>query len=303
MYLHSPVRHVHPPPHTHTHIHVCGPTKHTRQLSFRHRFSFAVFQVLSHAHHAIAADGPRSAEHTHPEHTDDGQLHWLRGLPKTPSLGATTHHVWEAKAGHDGRSKRPSPRAVQAITPAVERWRRQAPTHKADHSYVRCLQRSAAIGGPRPCPTHLGPVQRSTRTRSCQTQSSTQSSRIPRAGPRWALQPLSSAGTNADPQLVLPKRSRSAWSTCTTWSPRNETPPLRSFSVYAHMKLFDVDFVGGVFNLAVKGPVADVFSDAEFMAPGSSPLWGAGGPEGDNVDCTGFLCIPRRPAWGPHVLQ
>ena len=65
--------------------------------------------------------------------------------------------------------------------------------------------------------------------------------------------------------------------------------------LYAHMKLFDVDFVGGDFNMAVKGPVADVFSDAEFMAPGSSPLWGAGGLEGDDEDCTGFLCMPRRP--------
>ena len=65
--------------------------------------------------------------------------------------------------------------------------------------------------------------------------------------------------------------------------------------LYAHMKLFDVDFVGGDFNMAVKGPVADVFSDAEFMAPGSSPLWRAGGLEEDNVDCTGSLCMPRRP--------
>ena len=44
--------------------------------------------------------------------------------------------------------------------------------------------------------------------------------------------------------------------------------------LYAHMKLLEVDFVGGDFNKAVKGPVADVFSDAEFMAPGSIPLWG-----------------------------
>ena len=51
--------------------------------------------------------------------------------------------------------------------------------------------------------------------------------------------------------------------------------------LYAHMKL-------------LKGPVADVFNDAEFMAPGLSPLWGAGGPEGDNVDCKGFLRMPRR---------
>ena len=52
--------------------------------------------------------------------------------------------------------------------------------------------------------------------------------------------------------------------------------------LYAHMKLFDVDFVGGDFNRAVKEPEADVFSYAEFMAPGSSPLWGAGGLEGDD---------------------
>ena len=61
------------------------------------------------------------------------------------------------------------------------------------------------------------------------------------------------------------------------------------------MKLFDVDLVGGDFNMAVKGPAADVFSDAELMAPGSSLLWEAGGRERDNVDCTGFLCMPRRP--------
>ena len=71
--------------------------------------------------------------------------------------------------------------------------------------------------------------------------------------------------------------------------------------LYAHMKLFDVDFVGGDFNMAVKGPVADVFSDAEFMAPGSSLLWGAGGLEGDDEDCTGFWCMSRRPChWLIH---
>ena len=65
--------------------------------------------------------------------------------------------------------------------------------------------------------------------------------------------------------------------------------------LYAHMKRLEVDFVGGDCNMAVKGSVADVFSDPEFMASGSSPLWGAGGLEGDNEDCTGFLCMPRRP--------
>ena len=47
--------------------------------------------------------------------------------------------------------------------------------------------------------------------------------------------------------------------------------------------------------MAVKGPVADVFIDSEFLAPGSVPLWGAGGLEEDNTDCTGFLCMLRRP--------
>ena len=43
--------------------------------------------------------------------------------------------------------------------------------------------------------------------------------------------------------------------------------------LYAHMKMLDVDFIGGNFNLAVRGPVADVFSDTEFMGPGTIPLW------------------------------
>ena len=69
------------------------------------------------------------------------------------------------------------------------------------------------------------------------------------------------------------------------------------------MKLLDVDFVGGDFNRAGKGTFADVFSDPEFMAPSSILLWGAGGPEGDNADCTGFLCMARPQTWGSHILQ
>ena len=59
--------------------------------------------------------------------------------------------------------------------------------------------------------------------------------------------------------------------------------------LYARVKLLDVDFVGGDFNMALKGSVAVVFSDAEFMGPGSTPLWGAGGLVRDDTDCTGFL--------------
>ena len=80
--------------------------------------------------------------------------------------------------------------------------------------------------------------------------------------------------------------------------------------LHAHMVRLDVDFVGGDLNMVVKWPVADVFNNAEFMAPRSSPLWGAGGLEGAKADCTGFLCMPRRPlplahpqTWGPYILQ
>ena len=79
--LTSPSR-KHPP-----HIHECGPTKHTRQFSFRSRFSSAVFLVISHAHHAAATEGPRSAERTLPGHTDAGLLHWVRDLPQNLHRG------------------------------------------------------------------------------------------------------------------------------------------------------------------------------------------------------------------------
>ena len=65
--------------------------------------------------------------------------------------------------------------------------------------------------------------------------------------------------------------------------------------LYAHTKMLGVDFIGGDFNLAVRGPVADDFSDTEFMGPGTIPLWGAGSLPLDATDCTGFICMPQRP--------
>ena len=62
--------------------------------------------------------------------------------------------------------------------------------------------------------------------------------------------------------------------------------------LHAHMVRLDVDFMGGGFNMVVNGPVGRCF---ECMAPGSSPLYGAGGLERASADCTGFLCMPRRP--------
>ena len=41
--------------------------------------------------------------------------------------------------------------------------------------------------------------------------------------------------------------------------------------------------------------VGDVFSDAEFSAPGNSFLWGLGALENPNRERTGFLIMPKRP--------
>ena len=65
--------------------------------------------------------------------------------------------------------------------------------------------------------------------------------------------------------------------------------------LYAHTKMLDGDFIGGDFNLAVRGPVADVFSDTEFMCQGTIPLRRAGNLPIDASDCTGFKCVLQRP--------
>ena len=62
--------------------------------------------------------------------------------------------------------------------------------------------------------------------------------------------------------------------------------------LYAHAELLKVDFIGGDFNRAANVIIAEVFSDPEFMGPGSIPLWGAGGLEVEGTDCTGFICMP-----------
>ena len=41
--------------------------------------------------------------------------------------------------------------------------------------------------------------------------------------------------------------------------------------------------------------VGDVFTDAEFSAPGNSFLWGLGALEELNRECAGFLIMPKRP--------
>ena len=92
-------------------------------------------------------------------------------------------------------------------------------------------------------------------------QTSTQSSKSPRAGPR-AGAPKTVTFCSVHLHNVVAKKRDAATSLLQR--------------LYAHMKLLDVDIVGGDFNMAVKGPVADVFSDAEFMGTRIVPVMGSG---------------------------
>ena len=59
------------------------------------------------------------------------------------------------------------------------------------------------------------------------------------------------------------------------------------------MKQYNVDFIGGDFNMSAFSTVGDVFSDPEFSAPGNSFLWGLGALEEPNREW--FLIMPKRP--------
>ena len=43
--------------------------------------------------------------------------------------------------------------------------------------------------------------------------------------------------------------------------------------LYGYMREHNVDFIGGDFNMSAFSTVADVFTDADFSAPGISFLW------------------------------
>ena len=58
--------------------------------------------------------------------------------------------------------------------------------------------------------------------------------------------------------------------------------------LYGYMREHNVDFIGGDFNMSAFSTVGDVFSDAEFSAPGKSFLWGLGPLEEPNRECAGF---------------
>ena len=66
---------------------------------------------------------------------------------------------------------------------------------------------------------------------------------------------------------------------------------------FLHSKMleYNVDFIGGDFNMSAFSTVSDVFSDPEFSAPGHSCLWGLGALDEQHRECTGFLIMPKRP--------
>ena len=71
--------------------------------------------------------------------------------------------------------------------------------------------------------------------------------------------------------------------------------------LYGYMREHNVDFIGGDFNMSAFSTVGDVFTDAEFSAPGNSFLWGLSALEEPNRECAGFLIMPKRPyEWRVH---
>ena len=71
--------------------------------------------------------------------------------------------------------------------------------------------------------------------------------------------------------------------------------------LHGYMREYNVDFIGGDFNMSAFSTVGDVFTDEEFSAPGNSLLWGLGALEEPNRECAGFLFMPKRPCeWRVH---
>ena len=69
--------------------------------------------------------------------------------------------------------------------------------------------------------------------------------------------------------------------------------------LHGFMREHNVDFIGGDFNMSAFSTVGDVFTDAEFSAPGNS--LGLGALEEPNRECAGFLIMPKRPyEWRVH---
>ena len=71
--------------------------------------------------------------------------------------------------------------------------------------------------------------------------------------------------------------------------------------LHGYMREYNVDFIGGDFNMSAFSTVGDVFTDEEFSAPGNSLLWGLGALEEPNRECAGFPILSKRPyEWRVH---
>ena len=71
--------------------------------------------------------------------------------------------------------------------------------------------------------------------------------------------------------------------------------------LHGYMQEYNVDFIGGDFNMSAFSTVGDVFTDEEFSAPGNSRLWGLGALDEPNREFAGFLIMPNRPyEWRFH---
>ena len=65
---------------------------------------------------------------------------------------------------------------------------------------------------------------------------------------------------------------------------RDASTDLFTTPYMATMKQYNVDFIGGDFNMSAFSTVGDVFTDEEFSAPGIHSLWGLGALEEPNRD-------------------
>ena len=63
--------------------------------------------------------------------------------------------------------------------------------------------------------------------------------------------------------------------------------------LHEFLKQYNVDFIGGDFNMSAFSTVGDVFSDPEFSAPGNSLLWRLGGWKSRIVSALGFSSCQR----------
>ena len=96
----------------------------------------------------------RLSGNVNPWRNDTSHAHGHEPFPKSLPRVLPLCTFAKLRATHDERSERPSPRAVQVVALAVERWR-SSTTHAAGHGHVRLLQRCSAPRGSWPRPAYL----------------------------------------------------------------------------------------------------------------------------------------------------